>query len=162
MEVPKNEIDLKALEEEFKDFLYRHKGKVTPERMAILRALYRREGHFSVEEILSLAQGEDVEVSRATVYRTLDLLVECGLAKRHAFQGQDTRYESTLDQGHHDHVICLDCNKITEFFNPEMERQQAQVLAELGMEHAHHVHQIYAHCRIPDCPGLRKSRRRQG
>ena len=158
MDVPKNDVNLDELEEEFKDFLYRHNGKVTPERMAILRALYRTDGHFSVEDILSLAEQEDVNVSRATVYRTLDLLAESGLAKRHAFQGQETLYESTLNTGHHDHVICMDCKQITEFFNPELEKLQTQILKELEMDHVHHVHQLYARCLKQNCPNRPESK----
>lgn len=153
------EVDIQELEDQFKSFLYAHNGKVTNERLALLRALYENDGHFSVDEILDIMKNQRVRVSRATVYRTLDLLVQSGLVKRLALEGQETRYESALTQGHHDHIVCVDCHKILEFFNPELEQLQDTILEQHNFQMVRHVHQLYGRCIDADCPGKKVKKR---
>ena len=149
--VENREVDLDALEEEFKSFLYSQKGKVTNERLALLRTLYEHEGHFSVDDILEMMGHQHIPISRATVYRTLDLLVQAGLIKRLALENQDTKYESARTSGHHDHIICVNCHRIIEFFSPELEKLQDEILARYNFKMARHVHQIYGYCDSPEC-----------
>lgn len=150
-------VNIEALEERFKSFLYSKRGKVTNERLALLRTLYTHDGHFSVDELLALMADNDISISRATVYRTLDLLVQCGLVKKLAIEDRETRYESALDQGHHDHIICVDCNKIIEFFNPELEEIQDDILSIYNLKPVKHIHQLYGSCLVPDCPEKKKN-----
>lgn len=145
-------VDIDKLEEHFKKFLYAKRGKVTNERLALLRTIYQHDGHFSVDELMGLMQGSDLRISRATIYRTLDLLVQCGLVRKLSLENQDTRYESAKDTGHHDHIICVDCNKIIEFFNPELERIQDDILSIHNLKPVKHVHQLYGKCMVEDCP----------
>lgn len=151
------DVDLEELEERFKEFLYAGKGKVTNERMALLRTLYINDGHFSVDELLVLLKQDGHKVSRATVYRTLDLLVQSGLVKKLSLEGHETCYESALTSGHHDHIVCVDCRRIIEFFNPEMERIQDEILAEYNLKPVKHIHQLYGSCLETDCPRKKKS-----
>ena len=146
------DVDIKELEEQFKAFLYSHKGKVTNERLALLRTLYENEGHFSVDDLLSLMQSNGVRISRATVYRTLDLLVQSGLIRKLALEDQETRYESALTSGHHDHIVCVDCHKIIEFFNPRLEEIQDEILLQHNLKPVKHIHQLYGSCMLEDCP----------
>ena len=152
MKISENKIDPKTIEKKFIDFLYKQKGKVTNERLSILTLLYQKDGHFSVDNFLELAQDQDIRVSRATVYRTLDLLVQAGLARKHNFEGQDVRFEAALKKGHHDHVICIDCGRITGFFDERLEKIQNDILSKVGLEHVKHIHQLYGRCRDPKCP----------
>ena len=152
------EVDLEKLEERFKSFLYAQKGKVTNERLALLRTLYQYDGHYSVDELLNLMTDQNLKVSRATVYRTLDLLVQSGLVKKLALEGQETRYESALTSGHHDHIVCVDCCKIIEFFNPELELIQDQILEIYNLKPVKHIHQLYGSCTIPNCPEKTRSK----
>lgn len=152
MRIVENKIDPKVIEQKFIDFLYRQKGKVTNERLSILSLLYQHDGHFSVDHFLELAQDQGIRVSRATVYRTLDLLVQAGLAKKHHFDGQDVRFEAALKKGHHDHVICVDCGRITGFYDERLERIQNDILAKMGLRHVKHIHQLYGTCIDPSCP----------
>jgi len=145
-------VDINELEDRFKAFLYAGKGKVTNERLALLRTLYAHDGHFSVDQLLELIQDEGIKVSRATVYRTLDLLVQSGLVRKLSLEGHETRYESELNIGHHDHIVCVDCHRIIEFVNPELERIQDEILAEHALEPVKHIHQLYGSCRVEDCP----------
>jgi len=146
------EVNLEELEERFKAFLYAGKGKVTNERLALLRTLYLNDGHFSVDQLLDLIQVEGLKVSRATIYRTLDLLVQSGLVRKLSLEGQETRYESALNIGHHDHIVCVDCHRIIEFFNPELERIQDEILAEYRLAPVKHIHQLYGACTVANCP----------
>ena len=150
------DVDLHDLEEQFKSFLYAQKGKVTNERLALLRTLYINDGHFSVDELLDLMRDQDLRVSRATVYRTLDLLVQSGLIRKLALEGQETRYESTLTSGHHDHIICMDCHKIIEFFNPKLEQIQDEILEQYHLKPVKHIHQLYGSCIQKNCPDKKK------
>jgi Fur family ferric uptake transcriptional regulator len=145
-------VNLEQLEERFKSFLYAQKGKVTNERLALLRTLYSYQGHFSVDELMELMERQNHSVSRATVYRTLDLLVQSGLVRKLMLEGQETRYESALDSGHHDHIICVDCHKIIEFFNPELEQIQDEILDVYNLKPVKHIHQLYGSCTLADCP----------
>lgn len=150
-------VDLEQLEDRFKSFLYAKRGKVTNERLALLRTLYTHNGHFSVDQLLDLMAKNEHSISRATVYRTLDLLVQCGLVKKLAIEDRETRYESALDSGHHDHIICVDCNKIIEFFNPELEAIQDDILGVYNLKPVKHIHQLYGSCTVPNCPEKKKS-----
>ena len=151
------DVDLHDLEERFKAFLYAQKGKVTNERLALLRTFYLNDGHFSVDALLDLMRDQDLRVSRATVYRTLDLLVQSGLVRKLALEGQETRYESALSSGHHDHIICLDCQKIIEFFNPKLEQIQDEILEQYHLKPVKHIHQLYGSCTLKNCPEKKKS-----
>lgn len=151
-EPEQREIDFDDLEEEFKSFVYAQNGKVTNERLALLRLLYEYDGHFSVDDILDLMRNQKFRISRATVYRTLDLLVQSGLIKKLHIEGQETRYESAHTSGHHDHIVCVDCGKIIEFFNQELETLQDHIMAEHKFKMTQHVHQLYGACQRTDCP----------
>lgn len=146
------DVDLDELEGQFKEFIYAQKGKVTGERLALLRTLYNHDGHYSVDELLELMEKQDFPVSRATVYRTLDLLVQSGLIKKLVLEGQETRYESALNSGHHDHMVCIDCHKIIEFFNPKLEQIQDEIMAQYNLKPVKHIHQLYGTCQLKDCP----------
>ncbi len=150
------EVDLEKLEERFKTYLYAHKGKVTNERLFLLRTIYQNDGHYSVDELMSMVKDEGMRISRATIYRTLDLLVQCGLIRRLALEGQEARYEAALTSGHHDHIVCLDCQKIIEFFNPQLEKIQDEILAQHQLKPVKHIHQLYGNCLVKDCPEKKK------
>ena len=147
-----HDVDIEELEERFKAFLYAGRGKVTNERLALLRTMYRHDGHFSVDELIALTKQEGRKVSRATIYRTLDLLVQSGLVKKLALEDKETRFESALNSGHHDHIVCVDCDHIIEFFNPELERIQDEILAEHKLKPVKHIHQLYGECLVENCP----------
>ncbi len=154
------EVDIDELEKRFKEFLYAQKGKVTAERLALLRVLYEHDGHFSVDDILGLLKERGLSVSRATVYRTLDLLDQSGLVRKLALEGQEARYESALNLGHHDHIVCMDCHKIIEFFNPELERIQDEILAQHNLKPVKHIHHLYGSCTLEDCPEKKARQKR--
>jgi Fur family ferric uptake transcriptional regulator len=123
--------------------------KHTRQRELILDAFFEAGGHVSVEELLRRVQGVDAGVGTATVYRTLKLFTEAGVAHERNFQDGQSRYEPALDDAHHDHLICLDCGTIFEFEDPVVEERQAAVAADHGLTLASHRHEIYGRCRAP-------------
>lgn len=113
------------------------------------------ESHFSAEDIYKklLAEGEDVGL--ATVYRVLTQFVQAGLLVRHHFQGDKSVFE--LNQGkHHDHIVCLQCGKVEEFFDATIESRQKKVAADRGFSVNEHSLYIYADCTKPKCPNKRQ------
>ncbi len=136
----------------FRSHLRRHGLKMTRERDRILEEIYRLEGHFRPDDLLVHFRGRGVRISRATIYRTLDLLVSAGLVRRERFRGGGAHYErahTVEGHSHHDHLYCTSCGAIFEFHNEEIERLQDEVCDGFGFEAHSHTHQISGTCR--DC-----------
>ena len=136
----------------FAEYLARHGLKRSEQREAILEAFLRSERHLSVDDLLRLARKRRPEVGRTTVYRTLKLLQEAGLATELVLRGE-TRFEREYKRQHHDHFICKACGEIFEFSNPQIEQLQEDIAAEIGFTIEGHRHQIYGTCR--DCVARR-------
>jgi Fur family ferric uptake transcriptional regulator len=124
--------------------------RLTRERDRVLTEAFRIEGHFRPEDLLARFRNRGSRISRATIYRTLDLLVETGLVRREGFPGGGTHYErahKVQGHGHHDHLYCTTCGSIFEFHNEEIERLQENVCAHFDFEPHSHSHQISGLCR---------------
>ena len=120
--------------------------KHTRQRDVILDAFLASGGHVSVEELLRQVQVEAPGVGAATVYRTLKLFTEAGVAHERNFQDGQSRYEPALGDAHHDHLICMDCGSIFEFEDQLIEDRQAGIAAEYGLSLQSHRHEIYGRC----------------
>src|SRR2546430_16397142 len=103
--------------------------KRTAQRDLILDVFLRTEEHMSSEDLYRLVQKEDPEIGQTTVYRTLKLLTEAGLAREVRFGDGRTRYEHNYKHPHHDHLICTECGKTVEFFSAELEAIQDAIVA---------------------------------
>lgn len=111
---------LQAVESILDRYLETNKHRKTPERYAVLRAVYSIDGHFTLEELgVKLAEECKFPVSRATLYNTLNLFMELRLVIRHRFQGS-TKYEACYADNNHCHQICTMCGKVTEVRSPEI------------------------------------------
>ena len=106
----------------FEAYLRSKKLKLTGERMEILAAVFQKNAHFDAEELHAELKHHGRDISRATVYRTLDLLVQCGLVRKSSLGSSHANYEAAHEDEHHDHLICLNCNKVIEFYRPDLER----------------------------------------
>jgi Fur family ferric uptake transcriptional regulator len=103
----------------------------------------------SIEELLAQVRSQDPKVGYATVYRTLKLLTECGVAFERRFGDGLARYELADEASHHDHLICVDCGTIVEFEEDRIEVLQEAVAEKYGYELRSHKHEMYGVC--PDC-----------
>ena len=118
--------------------------KQTHQRKIIFNTFLESKGHVTIEALLDKARKMDINIGYATVYRTLMLLQECGLAvQRHFGEGQSL-FEPAGK--HHDHLICIKCGKIVEFENDPIEKLQDSVAKKHGFHLKSHRHELYGHC----------------
>jgi Fur family ferric uptake transcriptional regulator len=127
-------------------YLAKNHLKRSEQREVILDAFLRAEKHVSVDELLNLVQKRHPDIGRTTVYRTLKLLQEAGLAAELPLDGE-SRFEPDYNRAHHDHFICKSCGAIIEFESPEIERLQDEAAAAIGFVIQGHRHQIFGLCR---------------
>ncbi len=118
----------------------------TDQRKLIVETFFRSDDHVSIEELLAVVRARDARVGYATVYRTLKLLAECGVANERRFGDGLTRYELADDATHHDHLICMQCGEITEFEEPRIEELQDKVARKHGFRLRMHKHELYGTC----------------
>lgn len=135
----------------FESYLRGKKLKLTTERMAILGAIFQRDHHFDAETLHTELKAQGGDISRATVYRTLDLLVQCGLVRKSSLGSSHANYEAAHDDEHHDHLICLNCNTVLEFYRPDLEALQEEICGAQGFKPLHHSLQIFGLCKA--CQG---------
>ncbi len=128
-------------------FMAEHGLKSTRQRTMIVETFFETEGHLSVEELWDKVRGADARVSVATVYRTMKLLSESGLAHARNFGDGQTRYEAAVGRHHHDHLICTNCGTIVEFENDRIEAMQDAVARRHGFKVTSHKMELYGLCK---------------
>jgi len=129
------------------DAVLRERGlhSTGPRRIIIDEFLSAHE-HVSLEDMVVRVRERGASVGFTTVYRTLRLLVDCGVAQEHQFGDRMTRYELLAGDGHHDHLICTACGKILEFHEPRIESLQDEVALRFGFHQRSHKLEIYGEC----------------
>ena len=130
--------------------------KATLPRLKILALFEKTEvRHLTAEDVYRLLLAENLDVGLATVYRVLTQFEQAGRLVRHHFEGGKAVYE--LNEGnHHDHLVCLQCGRVEEFFDPEIEKRQSKVARERGFAIHDHSLYLYADCLKADCPNRPK------
>ncbi len=130
----------------FKTRISKEGLKATKQREEILNIFLNSSGHKSLAQIYSQVAKTNPKIGYVTVYRTLKLLTQLGLATRRKFEDGETRYEPASEGTHHDHLICLDCGKIIEFEDPTLEALQKGIAQRYRFKISHHLMELYGRC----------------
>ena len=138
-----HELERKALAQYLED----HNLKHTKQREAILETFLEVKGHVASEELYQRVKRKHPNIGFTTVYRTMKLLCEAGLANERHFDDGVTRYE--VEHEHHDHLVCVRCGKIVEFECAMIESAQDEIVERYGFRLLRHRHELYGHC--PSC-----------
>src|SRR5436190_10794800 len=133
----------------FRDHIQKTGLRRTAQRDLILEIFLRTEEHLTSEDLYTLVHRQDSTVGQTTVYRTLKLLTEAGLARELRFGDNKTYYEHHYNHEHHDHMICTECGQVIEFFSPDIEALQDEMADKFGFRPTHHSLRMWGLC--SDC-----------
>ena len=150
----KSSTRLEEVLETYRAYLVENQLKFTNQRKIIISEFLRAGGHLSAEELFKLVKKKASGVGLASVYRTINSLVEAGLAVERRFLDRTSVYEIHEPNHHHDHLICLRCRKIFEFENDEIEDLQEKVAESLGFTLKDHKLELHGWCKRTNCPNL--------
>ena len=131
----------------FKEALKKEGLKYTPQRTAVLEEIIKDKGHRESEEIYLALKKRGEHISRATVYRTMDILVNNGFARKMNLGDGRARYESKVNSPHHDHLVCMDCGLIIEFMDQKIEDLQDEIAIQYEFQLKRHIHQLFGLCK---------------
>lgn len=138
--------DFKNEKEIFEEHIQKAGLRRTAQRDLIMEIFLRTEDHMTSEDLYLLVQKEDPRVGHTTVYRTLKLLTEAGLAREVRFGDNKTYYEHHYNHQHHDHMICTECGRVIEFFSPDIESLQDEMADKFGFKPTHHSLRMWGVC----------------
>jgi Fur family ferric uptake transcriptional regulator len=145
-------MDTKLMMVSFDEHLVRHGLKSTRQRSVIAQCFFEQGGHLTLGQVHDAVRAVDASIGYATVYRTMKLLLSADLAAEHRFDDSDqAMYEVSGLREHHDHLICMDCGRIVEYEEPEIERLQEVLAQGLGFKVVAHRHELYGQCQTQDC-----------
>jgi len=140
------DVEFSIRMEAFAEFLAEKGLKLTRQRSAVLEEVLNGGGHFDAEDMVARLKGGTTQVSRATVYRTLELLRECNLVDKLDLGESRSYYEQMEPGAHHDHLICTRCGNVLEFHNEKLEALQTEICRKFDFEEAHHSLRIFGLC----------------
>ena len=143
--------------EAFESYLRRRELRMTLPRRKLVEKIYRIHDHFDADGLLVEFRKKNIRISRATIYRTLELLSEANLVTKTAFRDNKASYELAFGHDHHDHLICNACGAIVEFKDDVIEARQKRICKRFGFAIACHSHKIYGLCSL--CRRRRRSKR---
>jgi Fur family ferric uptake transcriptional regulator len=152
--------DIERLKRNLDNYMSEKGLRTTEQRKLIVSTFLGCHAHSTVEELLTKVRAADPKVGYATVYRTMKMLTEGGLASELHFGDGATRYEIADEDAHHDHLICVECGHIIEFEEPLIEELQERIAKNHNFHITHHKHELYGHCSDTEaCAGRKKTHR---
>ena len=137
----------KKQKETFREFLDTRHLRLTREREEVLQEVVRSRGHFDPEELHYTLKGKGAKVSRASIYRTIPLMVEAGIIGKVENTDKHSHYELILGREHHDHMLCTRCGRVIEFYSEELERLQDKLCQAHGFRGNSHTLEIKGLCK---------------
>lgn len=150
-----NEVKNKKAQEKFTKFLRKGKHRITPERFEVMEYALGYDGHFGADELYVEMKNQSSNVSRATIYNTLELLAQCEILAKRNFGDNKTRYESSFNRQNHDHLICTNCGEIKEFQDERIQEIVDEVAEKFGFEPTGYSFNIFGRCKNwQTCPHL--------
>ena len=130
----------------FEDLLRKEGLRITAQRILVAKTIFGMHTHFTADSLLEHLKDRRGEISKATIYRILSIMVSGNLLSEHNFGKDYKYYEHIVGHEHHDHIICEDCNRIVEFTSPEIETLQHQIAKSKGFDLTGHKLNLFAKC----------------